>query len=484
MRSFLSLLVVFGLVAYAVSNERVERLSTTPITPDAKSDPTADELVVHEWGTFTSVSGSDGVRLEFRPLVDNDLPDFVINRARQAGLPTSPFGKIDYRVFQRMETPVTYFYTNREREVRVKVGFPKGLLTEFYPPVASMKPEFHWTKRAAVANSELDWGQITLIPPSHLRPAITTPGLAERIQDRVAQALIPSGDQNHYVFARETASALIHIHRDSDKLRPQAPVGDFFEKFLFYRGIGNFPLPLTITSRGDGEFDLSNSGPDPIRSLFLVTVHDGRVQFRKYDSIAANSRLKLQQATQATSIETLSESVVQALVAEQLFEPEARAMVKTWRDSWFTEEGTRLFYMLPERVAEELLPLTIEPRPSKIVRVMVGRLEIMTPEEEARITQLVRVSAESRAVAAKQASEQRAAAANGQVAANIAAIASPKIPDGVLAMGRLAEPALVRVKFFSRDLQIRNEATLLLNELVQHWTESESETKPEAAIGQ
>lgn len=472
MRSFLSLLVVFGLVAYAVSNERVERLSTTPTTPDAKSEPIADELVVHEWGTFTSVSGSDGVRLEFRPLVDNDLPDFVINRARQAGLVVPFGGKLDYRVFQRMETPVTYFYTDRERDVRVKVGFPKGLLTEFYPPVAGMKPEFDWKKRAAVANSELDWGQVTLIPASHLRPSVTTPGLAERIQDRVAQSLMPSGNQNHYVFARETDSALIHVHGDSDKLRPQAPVGDFFEKFLFYRGIGNFSLPLTITSRGNGEFDLANSGPDPIRSLFLVTVHGGQVQFRKYDSIPANGRLTLQQATQATSIEALSESVVQALVQEKLFEPEARAMVKTWRDSWFTEEGTRLFYMLPERVTEELLPLTIEPRPSKIVRVMVGRLEIMTPEDEARITQLVRTSAESRAESVKRAAEQRAAAP------------MPSIPDAVLAMGRLAEPALVRVKFFSRDPQVRNEAGLLLNELVRHWTESESEAKPDAAIGQ
>ena len=35
-------------------------------------------LVVHEWGTFTSVVGGSGVALEWRPLADRtDLPSFV-----------------------------------------------------------------------------------------------------------------------------------------------------------------------------------------------------------------------------------------------------------------------------------------------------------------------------------------------------------------------------------------------------------------------
>ncbi|HIK92924.1 MAG TPA: hypothetical protein EYG03_13225, partial [Planctomycetes bacterium] len=49
---------------------------------DTNSD---GRLVVHEWGTFTNFSGSDGVKLEYRPLVDNDLPDFVLDRGMQAG---------------------------------------------------------------------------------------------------------------------------------------------------------------------------------------------------------------------------------------------------------------------------------------------------------------------------------------------------------------------------------------------------------------
>ena len=32
-----------------------------------------------------------------------------------------------------METPVVYFYTDRETKVSVKVDFPRGWITEWYP---------------------------------------------------------------------------------------------------------------------------------------------------------------------------------------------------------------------------------------------------------------------------------------------------------------------------------------------------------------
>ena len=97
-----------------------------------------DKLIVHEWGTFTSFSGSDGVKLEFRPLVENDLPRFV-----GTTLPSwnDMLSKRSIRAIQRMETPVTYFYTPVERDVSVKVNFPQGLLTEYFPPVIEHAPK-------------------------------------------------------------------------------------------------------------------------------------------------------------------------------------------------------------------------------------------------------------------------------------------------------------------------------------------------------
>lgn len=401
MRIVLSLFVVMGLASAVLRN-----------TPD-RSNPTAlpavaEPFLVHEWGTFTSISGSDGVRLEFRPLIDNDLPEFVVNRAWQAGRWQHRFSKADLRSLQRMETPVTYFYTDRAREVRVKVGFPKGLLTEFYPPVAAMKPDFSFQQRAEIKDSELDWGRVTLIPMSHFRPQVAAPELADLIQKHTLRTIIPASDVHpHYAFARETDSALIHVRRTHSDERPATPSGDFFEKFLFYRGVGNFALPLTLTAKGSHQFELTNSGPDPLRSLFLVTVRNGEIQFQKYDAIAAGGRLTMNQTAATSPLDDLSQAIAKSLVAEGLFEKEAQAMVKTWRDSWFQEDGTRLFYMLPERLTDELLPLTITPRPDQTVRVMVGRLEVITPEEESRITQIIQTSACSRHEAAAQAAALR-----------------------------------------------------------------------------
>src|SRR5881275_912598 len=44
----------------------------------AVQKPADNRLVVHEWGTFTSIAGKDGVALEWRPLNGStDLPKFV-----------------------------------------------------------------------------------------------------------------------------------------------------------------------------------------------------------------------------------------------------------------------------------------------------------------------------------------------------------------------------------------------------------------------
>src|SRR5438876_10474217 len=74
-------------------------------------------LVVHEWGTFTSFSGSDGVPAGFRPN-NADLPDFVYRPAGAEdvkGVRLARFGTVS------METPVIYFYAAKETRVSVPV---------------------------------------------------------------------------------------------------------------------------------------------------------------------------------------------------------------------------------------------------------------------------------------------------------------------------------------------------------------------------
>ena len=94
---------------------------------------TSGEFVVHEWGTFLSVQGSDGVTLG--GMVDSDevLPAFVEERGLASWQRT--------HMFSKMETPVTYFYTDKPQTVQVRVDMPHGLLTHWYPMVKGFGPD-------------------------------------------------------------------------------------------------------------------------------------------------------------------------------------------------------------------------------------------------------------------------------------------------------------------------------------------------------
>jgi hypothetical protein len=98
-----------------------------------------------------------------------------------------------------------------------------------------------------------------------------------------------------------------------------------------------------------------------------------------------------------------------------------------------------------------VLPLEIDPKPEQVVRVLVGRMEIMRPEEESRVTEIVRKSAEARRVRALL----QAARKTGR----------HDTPLELASLGRLAEPALARVRAINRDETIREEAALLLQEM-------------------
>src|SRR5436190_10545024 len=89
--------------------------------------PAASGLIVHEWGTFTSIAGENGAALEWRPLNGaSDLPNFVyqIQDVAKKGLRHNYLTKQTMEAFIRMETPVLYFYTDRETIVSAKVDFP------------------------------------------------------------------------------------------------------------------------------------------------------------------------------------------------------------------------------------------------------------------------------------------------------------------------------------------------------------------------
>jgi hypothetical protein len=166
-------------------------------------------------------------------------------------------------------------------------------------------------------------------------------------------------------------------------------VGAQFEKFLFYRGLASFPVPLAATVGDDDTIEVENTGGHVIRHLMLFERDGDRMGFRVLGPL--QSRMTLDRPELQGNLASLRASLRQVLIGEGLYPREAEAMLNTWEDSWF-EEGTRLFYVVPPPAVDAILPLQIDPKPASVARVFVGRLEIITPGARARVERAMRTN--------------------------------------------------------------------------------------------
>jgi len=305
-----------------------------------------NNLIVHEWGTFTSIAGKDGVTLEWRPLNGSpDLPRFVhTNQEGDGGLRNA--SKADLRAAVRMETPVIYFYSNNEIDVSVKVDFPKGKITEWYP-------------QARLVKTGVNWGRFKVMPGAALNLPVEY-------------------SASHYFAARETDSAPVQVCSTDGKPAQQ-------EKFLFYRGVGTFDLPLSAKLAGN-KILLQNLSQNEITRLIAFENRDGKIGYRIFDAFTGETASE--RPTLDGNIDLLISELKQTLVASGLYEKEVVAMIETWRTSWF-EEGVRVFYVLPRATTDAVLPIDIDPKPAQLTRVLVGRAELITPEMEKSVQKQV-----------------------------------------------------------------------------------------------
>jgi hypothetical protein len=326
------------------------------------------DLVMHEWGTFLAMSGSDGVSLEGMYHEEHALPPFVHARSRdQLRLPS---------VFLKGETPVIYFYTSQAQKVRVDVRFPRGLWTQWYPQAQIVGPQLS----ATTSPPELRDGHITwcaeLIPAGRTHPEPAPPETAK-------DAL--------WNFARDVDAAFV---RTTDRTRAGAPVEA--ERFLFYRGLGRASLPLRMTAALGGTLELESSERLDVRHIFIVRVEGSRGTYSYLPVLRPGERVTgvIPAPGGARPLaefsHRLGDDLAARLVASGLFAKEARAMVNTWRNSYFQTEGIRVLFVLPRESTEALIPMAITPAPAELVRVMVGRLELLTPDRERAAERSVR----------------------------------------------------------------------------------------------
>jgi hypothetical protein len=298
------------------------------------------------------VAGPDGRAVRWAALLGSaDLPCFVErltdwNPKLLAGL-------------VRMETPVLYFYSPRPVTLSVGVKFPQGWVTEWYPRASSVKPQsaaissqggFSSNDRTKLlANGEIRWDAVDVLPG---------PDLA-----------YPQGKgASPYYAARHTGSAPLRIGKQQEKL-------------IFYRGIGDFEVPLRPVFDGGG-VELRNSGAEAVPLAILFENRDGKIGYRKIRGLRDTVRIEAPELT--ANLAGLQSELAEYLVEFGLYRAEAKAMLETWSDSWF-EEGMRVIYIVPRVVVDAMLPLEVVPAPTSVARVFVGRVEMLSPWMRQRI---------------------------------------------------------------------------------------------------
>jgi hypothetical protein len=366
-------------------------------------------LKIHEWGTFTSLVGSDGITQHGMYHEDEALPEFVHgfgqalprtesttaidaavpDRTEKVSLteptpvpvptvrpyphPCRPNSKsclpqefIDQnQITQKMETPVIYFYSDKEQVVDINVKFPEGVISETYPAPVSTSPGPN--SEPVLANGDTTFKVGVLSPGDSL--------YAHKFFHHV-----PAG--NIYGHARRVKSNVVQS-------------GNEYERFIFYRGLGRFQPDFKFTS-SEGGFTIANTKlkTGAIPAAYLVYVNQlGEVRAKNLGAIGVGQTVKVTGKTVSYLMAGVSTgglltepalfgALSQSLKKSGLTEDESNAMLNTWSHGYFKVPGLRLLYILSSNEVERVLPMTISPKPDELVRTFVGRIELLLNTRE------------------------------------------------------------------------------------------------------
>jgi hypothetical protein len=346
-------------------------------------------LVVHEWGTFTALQDEKGRCLDGINTDDEPVPNFVHQLARVSLV--EPTTEVPGFLFQgapyaypnvtlRLETPVIYFHPAKNDDpsasIDVKVNFRGGLLTEYYPKPERAEPAIDFANRRSAINSSveglLEWNDLGF----------------------VAGSSGPKTDERVWLAPRAVQAADVKTKSGES------------ERFLFYRGLGTGE-PLLKVVQDRNRLVIHPSVPAEIKSdlriahLWLVDIQGSKVAFRALDGFTiANGSTNIAQTIPSQFADSdyssanavkLRNALLAALKDQGLFEDEAIALLETWKISYFQSSGLRLFFTVPREWTDHVLPLEI-PQAEKIVRVMVGRIELVSPRQRQLMADINKVS--------------------------------------------------------------------------------------------
>lgn len=314
-------------------------------------------LTVHEWGTFTTLHGSSGGLLSGLYLEEEPLPKFVYHFPRFSPDPAiQTDGYMPCKnVTVKMETPVLYFYSSVERAVQVHVDFPMGAISQWYPNRSGGEPypsegglDFDNVGR----NGSIEW-KATVLDPNTTEKLTQTTNISTK-----------------WERPRETNSNLIK-NQDGE-----------IEKYLFYRGLGNFSLPVEVKFTDNGTLSITNTSKYDIPYIYIYDhMYDSASVWGTGPLSSGEKKIFVRPSKYYGDDASIPEynDFWPALTAAGLAREEGLALLQTWNAGYFQTEGFKIFWTVPRKLTDQILPLQISPNPDVLERVLVGKTEILTP---------------------------------------------------------------------------------------------------------
>jgi hypothetical protein len=332
---------------------------------------------LHEWGTFTTVSGSDGTLLIGLEREEEPLPAYVHHHTGFNQLPTA-LGQITIYAKQmplpvsnvkvKMETPVIYFHSDKAFSAKVNVGFNGGTIAQWYPERSGGEKFRQVSREAIIPQRILDFSK-PYTGSIEWQVDVLSPTESQNTN------LFNPHDLLQWTYARIPEANLVRSKNGQT------------EGFLFYRGLGSFDPGLITTVSDDETLHLENETGGAIPYTLVYERHpDGSSRWFESGALARETSTSISESAfrnRPAGFDTeLFATLSKNLAAQGLLKSEADAMVKTWWRSYFDKPGLRVFWLLPQEKTETILPLSVEPSPEKTVRVIVGRSEVIRPKQE------------------------------------------------------------------------------------------------------
>jgi hypothetical protein len=377
------------LTVLAVAAEVMKTLVLIPLLLLGAALPTGNTLVVHEWGTFTCLQDEMGTAIGGINTDDEPVPRFVHDLAWSLLIPATEMPTTFFQgaprchpdVTMRLETPVIYFHLPKSRNqpltMDVNVEFHGGWLTQFYPAADAVAPG---------VKSWPNFGHLRSDTIGRLAWPALTVGTGTN-----------GPDTTEHVWTSPRAVEAASVTATNNES----------EKFLFYRGVAHVDAPLRVVhdSTGDqlllySQMDSTLPGKPPlvIRDLWLTEIRpDGSSAFRRLKPVTlAENGKEPRSMTPATftaaefsqqNTALFRADMHRALVNEGLFDDEADALLNTWELSYFKSAGLRLFFIVPRAWTDHYLPLHVS-IPAEVQRVMMGRIELVTPTQRKLLQQI------------------------------------------------------------------------------------------------